>query len=421
MFRFLHAADIHLDSPLHKLDYYEGAPAEEFRQATRRALGNLVQTAISEEVAFVLIAGDLYDGDWKDYNTGLYLVSQMARLHDAGIPVFIVAGNHDAASKITKTLRLPDGVTLFASDRPETIRIDSLNVAVHGQSFASPAVKKDLSQSYPNALKGCFNVGLLHTCASGREGHEPYAPCSLEGLQGKGYDYWALGHVHQREVLLEDPPIVFSGNTQGRHPREIGPKGCMMVTVDDDGRPRLEFRPLDVVRWVTAEVDATGAVGGYDVVDRFGQRLEALLEENEGMPLAARTIIKGETAAHSEILSDVERWSNEIRAAAMETGGGRIWVEKIRFKIAAPSSDRAFRHIDGAMGELSDLLDELRVDPDTRRELATELADLEKKVPRELKEGSDGIRFDDAEWLGNLLEQVRPMLIERLLRKGATE
>ncbi len=421
MFKFLHAADIHLDSPLHKLDYYDGAPADEFRQATRRALENLVQTAISENVAFVLIAGDLYDGDWKDYNTGLYLVSQMTRLRDAGIPVYIVAGNHDAASKITKTLRLPDSVTLFPSDRPDTVRIRSLDVAIHGQSFASPAVKKDLAQSYPNALKGYFNVGLLHTCASGREGHEPYAPCSLEGLQGKGYDYWALGHVHQREVLLDEPPIVFSGNTQGRHPRETGPKGCMLVTVDDDGRPRLEFRPLDVVRWVTAEVDATGAVGGYDVVDRFGQRLEALLEENEGMPLATRTIIKGETAAHSEILSDVERWSNEIRAAAMEAGGGRVWVEKIRFEITEPSSDTSLRPSDGAMGELSDLLAELAADPGARRGLATELADLDRKMPRELKEGSDGIRFDDAAWLGSLLEQVRPMLIERLLRKRATE
>jgi DNA repair exonuclease SbcCD nuclease subunit len=149
MFRFLHAADIHLDSPLHKLDYYEGAPVDELRQATRRALDNLVQTAIRENVSFVLISGDLYDGDWKDYNTGLYFVSQTSKLRDAGIPVYIVAGNHDAAGKISRALRFPESVHLFPSQKPATLRINNIEVAIHGQSFASPAIKKDLSAKYP--------------------------------------------------------------------------------------------------------------------------------------------------------------------------------------------------------------------------------------------------------------------------------
>ena len=116
MFKFLHAADIHLDSPLHKLDHYEGAPVEEIRQATRRAFENLINLAIVEKVAFVLLTGDLYDGDWKDYNTGLYFASQMSKLREAGIPVYIIAGNHDAASKITKTLKLPEGIKIFSAD-----------------------------------------------------------------------------------------------------------------------------------------------------------------------------------------------------------------------------------------------------------------------------------------------------------------
>ena len=170
--------------------------------ATRRALENLIQLALTEKVAFAIIAGDLYDGDWRDYNTGLYFVSQMQRLSDAGIVVFIAAGNHDAASKISKSLRLPDGVHMFPSERPDTFVIREMDVAVHGQSFPTPAVKKDLSAGYPEPVDGCFNIGILHTCATGRENHEPYAPCTLEGLKSKGYDYWALGHVHQFEVLL---------------------------------------------------------------------------------------------------------------------------------------------------------------------------------------------------------------------------
>ena len=421
MFKFIHAADIHLDSPLHKLDYYDGAPVDEIRQATRRAFNNLVQTAIAEEVNFILIAGDLYDGDWKDYNTGLYLVSQTIRLRDAGIPVYMVAGNHDAASNITKTLRLPENVHLFPSNQPATHIMESLNVAIHGQSFATPAVKKDLSLLYPTPLPGYFNTGLLHTCASGREGHEPYAPCTLEGLRSKGYDYWALGHVHQHEVLWDDPWIVFSGNIQGRHVRETGPKGCVLVTVDDRGRPKIEFKPLDVIRWVIVTVDSNGAESGYMVIDRFCNRLETILDENEGRPLAARVLIQGETPAHSELLANVDRWGNEIRAAALDTSGHKVWIEKIKFHTRLPVSEKDLQISDGAMGELVRLFDELTGKPELLRELSEDLIDLEKKIPKELKQGPDGIRFDDMDWIKSLLAHVRPMLIQRLIRKEGFE
>ncbi len=421
MFKFIHTADIHLDSPLHKLDRYEGAPVDEFRQATRRAFENLVQLALSEKVAFVLIAGDLFDGDWRDYNTGLFFVAQMTRLREAGIHVFIVAGNHDAASKISKTLRLPDNVKSFPTDNPATFRLQEFNVAVHGQSFASPVVKKDLSAGYPKADSGFFNIGLLHTCLTGREGHEPYAPCSPEGLRNKGYDYWALGHAHQSERVLNEPPIVFSGNLQGRHARETGPKGCMLVSVEDTTRIEVEFKPTDVVRWVTLDVEAAGSKSGYDIVDFFVRRLMELLDENEGLPLAVRGHIEGETSACDEILGDLERWSNEIRSSALEIGGGRVWVEKVNFMLTPPASEKHFKHAEGAIDELLKIFDELAAEPGARVRLGLELSDLEKKLPRELREGAEAIRFDDSDWLREMLEQVRPMLIRRLLKKEMSE
>jgi DNA repair exonuclease SbcCD nuclease subunit len=421
MFKFIHAADIHLDSPLHKLESYEGAPRDEIRQATRRAFENLVQTAISAKVDFILIAGDLYDGDWKDYNTGLYLVSQTIRLCDAGIPVYMVAGNHDAASKITKKLRLPPNVHLFAADKPATLSIESLKVAIHGQSFAKPAVKKDLSADYPAPLSGYFNIGVLHTCASGRPGHEPYAPCSPDGLQFKGYDYWALGHVHQHEILLDNPPIVFSGCIQGRHIREAGPKGCVLVTVDDSGRPTPDFKPLDVIRWSIAEVDPSGAVSAYDVVDRIRRRLEELMNENEGIPLVVRVGVKGETPAHSELLTNVDQWCNETRSAAMDAGGGRIWLEKIKFHTGLPASEKDLQQSDGAIGELLTLFDEMAADPEVLNLLSEEFIEIEKKIPQELKQGADNFKFNDPDWLGGMLKQVRPMLLQRLMRKGASK
>jgi exonuclease SbcD len=417
MFTFVHAADIHLDSPMQKLEAYDGAPVEEFRLSTRRALENVADLAISENAAFVLISGDLYDGDWKDYNTGLFFIKQMLRLNEAHIPVFMAAGNHDAASTITKSLRMPDNVTLFAANRAETRTLDDLPVAIHGRSFASPAEKTDLSGDYPEPLPGRFNIGILHTCATGRAGHEPYAPCSVEGLRDKGYHYWALGHVHQHEILSENPFIVFPGNTQGRHIRESGARGCVLVTVTDNMEVSLEFTPTDVVRWSVINVDATGAEVPYDVVSAFAENLESAVSENNGMPLAVRVEISGKTPVAAELTADPERWTGEIRAAAMEAGGGRVWVEKVEFSCALPA-DTAHRSAGGAIKELLDLFDDLENNLEARKELAEDMAEFFRKLPRDLKEGPDAVRCHDPDWIGELLEQVRPELMGRLMRKG---
>jgi DNA repair exonuclease SbcCD nuclease subunit len=413
MFKFLHAADIHLDSPLQKLDKYEGAPVEELRGATRRAFENLVELAIGEEVDFVLIAGDLYDGDWKDYNTGLFFMSQMSKLREANIPVFIIAGNHDAASKITKKLRLPETVNLFPSNKPRTICMENLEVAIHGQGFASPAVKKDLSAKYPPRIKDCFNIGLLHTCVTGRAGHEPYAPCKVEDLKSKGYDYWALGHVHKREILQEDPMIVFPGNIQGRHVRETGPKGCVLVKVDNKGRAKTYFRSLDVARWFVVETDASSSETGYEVVDSVCNHLESLMEENEGLPLVTRIEIAGESKAHNELASNLEKWTGEIRSAALDTSGGGIWVEKIKVHTHTPIDPPA----SGPVGELLHYIDQMSDDQDRLKDLAGVLKDLDKKLPRELKEGEEVFSLDNPVWVSEMLDQVRPMLVRRLMKK----
>jgi exonuclease SbcD len=254
MFKFIHAADVHLDSPLRGLEQYEGAPVEEIRGASRRALENLVELAIAEQVAFVLFAGDLYDGDWKDYNTGLYFGRQMTKLREAGIRAFLLSGNHDAASQLTRHLRLPDNIKILSDQKPESVSLEDFGVMLHGQGFPRRVVTENLSAGYPKPVPHLFNIGLLHTSVDGREGHEPYAPCSLEGLLSKGYDYWALGHVHRREILHQDPWVVFPGNIQGRHVRETGPKGCTVVTVRDGRVLSVEHRDLNVLRWSVCDV-----------------------------------------------------------------------------------------------------------------------------------------------------------------------
>jgi len=421
MFRFIHAADIHLDSPLRGLESYENAPVQELRQATRRAFENMVSLAVSEAVAFVLIAGDLYDGDWQDYNTGLYFVSQMSRLKEAGIPVYMVAGNHDAQSKITRTLRLPDNTVLFSAESPETHTLPRYDVAIHGQSYKTPSVQKNLIPDYPAPLPAHINIGLLHTCATGREGHEPYAPCTLNDLESKGYDYWALGHVHQREVVLADPLAVFPGNIQGRHIRETGPKGVMLVTVDDRGRPGADFRALDVMRWVRVEIDLSGLTSAHDAVDRAATVLKETAAQHEGLPLAVRIGLMGTCRAHEQLAGDPERWINEIRSAALDVGGGLVWIEKVEFDTEAPFTAHADDLPAGPMGELLQYLDQVTDDPGEMAALVESLEGIRGKLPRDLRQGPNAIPLDDTAWIAGLMRRIRPMLVRRLMKKGHSE
>jgi len=416
MFKFIHAADIHLDSPLRGLERYEGAPVDAIRQATRRALENLVRLAIQNQVAFVLLAGDLYDGDWKEFRTGLFFVSQMVKLREAGIPVYLIAGNHDAANKMTRRLPLPENVSVFPPDEPKTLVLPDCDVAIHGQSFARASVLENLSQNYPAADSGLFNIGLLHTAATGREGHEPYAPCTVEGLRAKHYDYWALGHVHKQEVLCDDPPILFSGNIQGRHIRETGPKGCVMVTVDDRHATELQWQWLDVFRWEYCRVDASSATTGDDMLDRVRQRLSHLVAAADGRSLAVRVEVAGSCRAHRALAAEPNRWTNEIRALAQDVGGGELWIEKVQLRTALPA-DTAGQSLDGPIGELVQRIAELKTDPQDLANLGGEFSDLLEKLPPELKEGSESLGLERPEKLREMLDQVEQMLIHQLLAR----
>ena len=419
--RFLHAADIHLDSPLHGLERYEGAPVEEIRSATRRAFDNLIDLAIEEEVVFVLLVGDLYDGDWKDYNTGLYFVERMGKLREAGIRVFIVAGNHDAASQITKHLRLPDNVSLFSTSKPERIVLEELNVAIYGQGYATRAVTEDLSKAYPQGDPQLFNIGLLHTCLDGKPGHEPYAPCSVDGLRSKGYQYWALGHVHKREEVSQDPWIVFPGNIQGRHIREIGPKGCTLVTVENGEVAEVEHRDLDVMRWNLCELDVSASESVDDIYEQVREGLQSALDRAEGRPVAVRMALQGACSAHSILHVDRERWIQEYRALATGLGGAGIWLEKISINTTPSVSVDEVLERDDALSGLLRAIRDVELDASALDDLADEISSLRQKLPAELLGGDDPYDPTKPEILKNTLEDIKDLLVNRLLTtdKGA--
>ena len=323
-FSFLHAADLHLDSPLRGLE--SGAVADRIRGATRQALVNLMDLALAERVHFVLLAGDLFDGDWPDYPTGHFLVEQIARLTQAGIPVYAISGNHDAQSVLTRRLPWPPHATLFSTEEAHWAEVPGLDVVIHGQGFDKPAVTKNLAQHYPRPVPGKLNIGLLHTACEDTA-HGRYAPCTVEQLAGHGYDYWALGHVHARRWLSQHPNwVVFPGNLQGRHINEEGDKGATLVRVQG-GRFHPEHKVLDVVRWARVAVD----LAGVDGMEAFGAQVRAAVaaaaEAASGRLLAARVALRG--APHAALAADPGATRERIRAEIAGLGlADHVWIEK---------------------------------------------------------------------------------------------
>jgi DNA repair exonuclease SbcCD nuclease subunit len=418
MVKFLHAADLHLDSSLRGLESYEGAPVEAIRGATRRAFENLVRLATEEKVDFVLLAGDLYDGDWNDFNTGLYFSKQMNRLRDAGIRVFGIAGNHDAQSTMTRCLPLPDNVLMFPTESPGSHALDDLGVVIHGQGFPHQKVEENLARGYPGPVKDMFNIGLLHTCADGAEGHGRYAPCSPTELKSKEYDYWALGHVHTRQTLSERPYIAFPGNPQGRHVRETGEKGCLLVTVADGRKAVAKFRRLDVVRWERCEIEAWEAEHEDDLMAAVEARLRQLMdEEDPERLLAVRVEFRGPCRLHDRLLSDPVRTAAEVRnrAAALATGrdGDRLWIEQV--KVTTKPMRDASPAGDGAFEELCAVLDELRVEGAGLTTAGQLLASLREPLRRAFLGVPDAPALDDPEWLRSAVDAAEALLRTRLM------
>lgn len=412
-FKFIHAADLHLDGPLSSLKLYAPDQVKDYiRLASRQALKNLVQLALAERVDFVVLSGDIYDGQARDYRTGLYFLDQMASLTRNGLKVYAIAGNHDASSRMARQLPRPPGMHVFPAAGPASLALEEHSVALHGQSYPERSVSRNLAVDYPAPRPGCFNIGLLHTSLTGLPGHEPYAPCSLDDLRRHGYDYWALGHSHFPDILNEQPHIVYAGTTQGRHILETGPHGCYLVEVDENASVRAQFRPLDVIRWEHALVRPGPDDPAELVPELAAAEIGRLKDKHPDLPLAVRLEIAGPCRAHNELLSDPEGWRAQMALIARQVSGHEVWLEKIIFntlRLAGPGQIERT----GPLAELDQALANLRLVEAERDAFMAEIKSLWAGLPKELYPAGAPYKTSD-DWFLRLLEEAGMLLENRL-------
>jgi len=262
-FTFVHAADLHLDTPFEALGPVPDQIALALRDASLDAWDALVDLTIERDAACLLLAGDIYDGEQRGLRAQGRFRSGLEQLSARGVQVFIVHGNHDPLDGWSGISRWPAGATLFASDDVTSVDLNRHGqrlATVHGISYARRDCTENLAQRFRRGAAPGLHIGLLHANVGGNTHHPPYSPCSIEDLRRAGMDYWALGHIHERAYLSTDAPwIVYPGNLQGRGMglSERGQKGAVVVEAEDDAIRRVSFVPLDRIRSVEIQVEAS--------------------------------------------------------------------------------------------------------------------------------------------------------------------
>lgn len=415
--RFIHAADIHLDSPLTGLSAYQDAPAELLRTATRDAFENLVSVALEEQVDFMVIAGDLYDGTWRDFNTGIFFSGQMGRLRKVGIPVYLLYGNHDAESEMTRRLTLPDNVHAFSSSKAETFRHADLQVALHGRSFKVAATTENLVHTYPDPVPGWLNIGVLHTALEGNTAHANYAPCSVAELHAKGYGYWALGHVHDHRQWGGASTIAYPGNLQGRHIRETGPKGALLVTAQGQDIQSVERLVVDVLRWAVLDVDVSHANTLAEVVQSIRLGLEALVSGAEGsLTLAVRVRVAGNSPAHGHLFGLENQLRAEVLNQAAAIAPGRLWIEKVKLETQPVEQSVHVAARADAIADLQSILSTAEDDTEFLQSLREDLMQMVGKLPSDVLHAVPQLEVIRNGDVRDLVRSVVPSLVAHIAK-----
>jgi exonuclease SbcD len=412
LFSFIHTADLHLDSPFSAMSLNHPELAALMRSASMEAFDKVIDLCLAKGVDFLLVAGDVYDGADRSLRAQVRFRDGLKKLHDAGIRAFIVHGNHDALNTWSTTLDWPGRVHIFR-DQLETVDVErggALLARIQGISYPEREERRNLSLLF-GRTGPMFHIGLLHANVGSDTGHEPYAPCSMEDLLRAGMDYWALGHVHRRKVLCEGPRwAVYPGNTQGRNIRETGEKGCVLVTVRDDGEVDIEFHETASLRWILHDLPIRDFMSEQELLKALDKVCRDICESGAGCPAIVRLVLSG-----SGPLFGFLRKPNtvpDLLEMIHETGMSYspfVWVEQIQTRISPELDMDLLRQRSDFMGELLRCSEDLLMSQEFEETMRQELSSLfdDPKMRR-------FVDIPDTQELRELLKQAEGICAEGL-------
>jgi exonuclease SbcD len=389
-FTFMHAADLHLDSPFKGLTKVPEAVRERLRQSTFTALGRLADIVKREKVDFVVLAGDLFDAADRSLRAQLRLQKALSEMTSQGASVFIVHGNHDPESGRQAKLDWPPGVFVFGSSavqcQPAFSRKGELVAHVYGISYPTSAVTDNLALRFRKREGASFHLALLHANVDGNPSYDNYAPCRLDELVAGGFDYWALGHIHDRRVLHEYPHVVYPGNLQGRSIRETGGKGAYIVSVSDTGSVDMKFHDVADVLWQETAVSIEGIEREQDLKNRLLTVVEETRQQMQGRPSLVRIRLEGRGVLHDRLLqpSIAEEWLEEVRewVAAPEEVENWIWPESLSVRTSGLLILETLAEEEGFLGELLRRGMAATSTPEQSRAMFEEAMDALRRQPR---------------------------------------
>ncbi|WP_460272148.1 metallophosphoesterase family protein [Celeribacter sp. ULVN23_4] len=399
MIKILHTADIHLDSPLRSLAIRNSELRKVVTTATRASFSQLIDIAITESVTALLISGDLFDGKERSASTGAFLMAELDRLGDAGIRVFYIKGNHDAENPITGTLDLPSHVHVFDARGGKEKLVD--DVWIHGVSFTDRHAPDSLLPRFKAPVPGAVNIAMLHSSLAGAAGHDVYAPCSLADLSGIGFEYWALGHIHKRQIHSDAPWVVMPGIPQGRDIGEAGPKSATLLTIDQ-GRIDVTEVPTSVVEFAESKLDVTETDSDEDLRSLLKTQLSTMRKDISAPVGVVRLTLTGHPTRHWQILRDRDVWIEQADELAQTVGD--IWIDKLLFDLSPPEANEG---TNSAADELAKTMAMIRTEPGFSALARDEVETLLQDLPASLR---NKLMPDEAS---------RDALIDRLTRAGA--
>ena len=380
--RYIHAADLHLDTPFQGLSREaarEGHLTRLLQHAAGTALERLIRLCEAERPHFLILAGDVYNQEQRSVKAQLQLRDGCVRLQRIGIPVFIAHGNHDPLSSRLTSVELPDNVIFFTKtgERPPVRREERVWVVGHGVSHARQQENRNLARSFSRdaAHPGAFQIGVLHCAVEGQGKHERYAPCTLSDLLDAQLDAWALGHVHERCILQRSPFIAYSGNTQGLHINEQGPRGCLSVTATHDGSGwicREKFIPLSPVQWRQRTLDLDDAAHIDDVEQRLLATLDDAARETgpECEALMVRVRCTGRTPLDTWLRDPATQSELTERTLHLISASPKIWLKDLVVETRPPVERAEYLQREDLLGEAMRLMETMRANPSLLHSLA---------------------------------------------------